>query len=395
MISENKPKYKRKIILYNSKEYLSKMVDLSWLKFIFALLIFLDQGPTSWGKFLTFGYHGTDASSSSSSGSIPSPPTHRQRYNMQTYNTGSEDEAEETEDPVRHRPIPWSPNTKGHHIGGLQPYNPMGERHALSWGRNSSGPSFDRSLEQNVTAMKDDKAYLHCIVHNIGNKTVSWIREADLHILTVAQYTYTADGRFEVIHSPGVNSSSWILKINSAQPRDSGRYDCQVNTHPTDPITFPVYLTVFVPTAHILGSSERYVDRGSTINLTCIINHNPKTDTQIFWYHNNKVISYDNRDSRVSVITDRGVVTKTILLIHDAHDAATGTYSCIPSPSATASVRIHILNGEKPAAMQTNSAPSIQPLLLSIVISCCSPICHFLWRAVIAVSWPLFSSYAS
>ncbi|XP_064088261.1 uncharacterized protein LOC135202714 [Macrobrachium nipponense] len=389
------------------------MVDLSRVKITFALLIILDQGPPSWGKYLTFGYYGSGYSSSSSSkisnssSSLPSPPTQRQRYNIQTYNTGGQNAAmaeehhqdQGSQEPVvRHRPIPWSPNTKGHHHIGIAPYNPMGDsRH--SWGRNSSGPSFDRTLEQNVTAMKDDKAYLHCIVHNIGNKTVSWIREADLHILTVAQYTYTADGRFEVIHSPGVNSSSWILKINSVQPRDSGRYDCQVNTHPTDPITFPVYLSVFVPTSHILGSSERYVDRGSTINLTCIINHNPKTDTQIFWYHNNKIINYDNRDSRVSVITDRGVVTKTILLIHDAHDAATGTYSCIPSPSAVASVRIHILNGEKPAAMQTNAASSLLRcdssllfLLLLSYISSCTPIRHYFLSQTIAAAAAAASS---
>ncbi|XP_069979860.1 zwei Ig domain protein zig-8-like isoform X1 [Penaeus vannamei] len=248
-------------------------------------------------------------------------------------------------------------------VGGAPPEpsrGPDGERRPLPWEPNVPRPEFDLTLPQNVTALKDDNVYLHCNVYNRGNRTVSWIRDADLHILTVAQYTYTADDRFEVIHSPDSNSNSWILKIKSVQPRDSGRYECQVNTHPTDPITFPVYLTVFEPKARILGSPERYVDRGSTINLTCIINHNPVSPTEIFWYHNNKVINYDNRDSRVSVITDRGAVTKTILLIHDAHDGATGTYSCVPSPSATASVRVHILNaGETPAAIQRNSAISI------------------------------------
>ncbi|XP_045123924.1 zwei Ig domain protein zig-8-like isoform X2 [Portunus trituberculatus] len=259
--------------------------------------------------------------------------------------------------------------------------SPRGEHRPLPWEPNSPGPMFDPSPPQNVTALKDDIAYLHCIVHNRGNKTVSWIRASDLHILTVAQYTYTADDRFEVIHSPDSNAHSWTLKIKSVQPRDSGRYECQINTHPTDPITFPVDLSVFVPSAKILGLSERYVDRGSTINLTCIINFNPESPTEIFWYHNNKVINYDNRDSRVSVITDRGTVTKTILLIHDAHDAATGTYSCVPSLSATASVRIHILNGETPAAMQTNGANAVcgpqrwqhffggvQPLLLLLLL---------------------------
>ncbi|XP_018018708.1 uncharacterized protein LOC108675226 isoform X2 [Hyalella azteca] len=224
------------------------------------------------------------------------------------------------------------------------------------WERRSAGPSFDMSPPRNVTALKDANAYLHCIVYNLANKTLSWIREKDLHILTVGKVTYTADNRFEVIHKD--HSNSWTLKINSVQPRDSGRYECQVNSHATDPITFEVDLAVFVPTAHIVGSTERFVDRGSTINLTCIINHNPDPASSTFWYHNNRIINYDSPGSRVSVITDRGTSTKTILLIHDASNTASGTYSCAPSPSAAASVKIHILNGETPAAMQTNNANS-------------------------------------
>ena len=59
-----------------------------------------------------------------------------------------------------------------------------------------------------------------------------------------------------------------------------------------------------------------------------------------------QLINYDSPDSRVSVITDRGEVTKTILLVHDASDSASGVYSCAPSPSTATSVKIHILNGE-------------------------------------------------
>ncbi|XP_047477333.1 uncharacterized protein LOC125030957 [Penaeus chinensis] len=196
---------------------------------------------------------------------------------------------------------------------------PDGERRPLPWEPNAPRPEFDLTLPQNVTALKDDNVYLHCNVYNRGNRTVSWIRDADLHILTVAQYTYTADDRFEVIHSPDSNSNSWILKIKSVQPRDSGRYECQVNTHPTDPITFPVYLSVFVPTARILGSPERYVDRGSTINLTCIINHNPVSPTEIFWYHNNKVEEPPVRITRLH----------TVAAYHRLHTQGCFTMGCI------------------------------------------------------------------
>lgn len=56
------------------------------------------------------------------------------------------------------------------------------------------------------------------------------MRKRDLHILTSNIYTYTGDQRFSVIHPP--NSEDWDLKIEYVQPRDSGIYECQVNTEP-------------------------------------------------------------------------------------------------------------------------------------------------------------------
>lgn len=56
------------------------------------------------------------------------------------------------------------------------------------------------------------------------------MRKRDLHILTTNIYTYTGDQRFSVIHPP--NSDDWDLKIDYAQARDSGIYECQVNTEP-------------------------------------------------------------------------------------------------------------------------------------------------------------------
>lgn len=59
---------------------------------------------------------------------------------------------------------------------------------------------------------------------------VSWIRQRDLHILTVGILTYTNDQRFQSLHSDG--SDEWTLKISSPQTRDSGIYECQVSTEP-------------------------------------------------------------------------------------------------------------------------------------------------------------------
>lgn len=63
-------------------------------------------------------------------------------------------------------------------------------------------------------------AYLSCRVRNLGNKTVSWIRHRDVHILTVGTYTYTSDQRFQATHHK--ESDEWTLSIKWAQKRDSG-----------------------------------------------------------------------------------------------------------------------------------------------------------------------------
>lgn len=56
---------------------------------------------------------------------------------------------------------------------------------------------------------------------------VSWMRKRDLHILTSNNFLYTGDQRFSVIHPQ--DSDEWNLKIEYAQPKDAGTYECQVS----------------------------------------------------------------------------------------------------------------------------------------------------------------------
>lgn len=59
-------------------------------------------------------------------------------------------------------------------------------------------------------------------------------------ILTSNIYTYTGDQRFSIVHPP--DSDDYDLKIEYAQQRDSGIYECQVNTEPK--INLAVHLEV-------------------------------------------------------------------------------------------------------------------------------------------------------
>ena len=62
-----------------------------------------------------------------------------------------------------------------------------------------------------------------------------------------------------------------------------------------------------------------------------------------------QVISYDSTRGGVSVVTIRGVVTASYLLIQRARPSDSGRYSCQPSGASQQSLRVHVLQGQTPA----------------------------------------------
>ncbi|ERL94862.1 hypothetical protein D910_12135 [Dendroctonus ponderosae] len=93
-----------------------------------------------------------------------------------------------------------------------------------------TGPYFDPSAPTNITTQLGTHAYMPCKVKQLGNKSVSWIRKRDGHILTVDRYTFIADDRFQTFRVDG--SDTWTLQIKYVQARDAGQYECQVSTEP-------------------------------------------------------------------------------------------------------------------------------------------------------------------
>ncbi|XP_063709079.1 zwei Ig domain protein zig-8-like [Culicoides brevitarsis] len=217
---------------------------------------------------------------------------------------------------------------------------------------NKNGPYFDKAASKNVTALLGKTVYLTCRVKNLGNKTmliqVSWLRHRDTHLLTVGRYTYTSDQRFRAIHHP--HSEDWILQIKYPQHRDSGIYECQISTTPH--MSHFIHLNVIEPSTEIIGAPDLYIESGSTINLTCVVNNSPEPPAFIFWNHNNAIISYDSPRGGVSVITEKGETTTSFLLIQSARPQDSGQYQCNPSNAKSKSVTVHVLNGEFPAPMQ-------------------------------------------
>ncbi|KAG6460907.1 hypothetical protein O3G_MSEX012286, partial [Manduca sexta] len=84
------------------------------------------------------------------------------------------------------------------------------------------------------------------------------------------------------------------------------------------------------------------------------------------------VISYDSSRGGVSVVTEKGAATTSYLLVQDAAPSDSGRYSCSPSNAEVASVRVHVLNGERPAAMQTGSAglSNSSRCIVALLVAC-------------------------
>ncbi|XP_042231991.1 zwei Ig domain protein zig-8-like isoform X2 [Homarus americanus] len=207
-------------------------------------------------------------------------------------------------------------------------------------------PFFDVEESSNVTALLGKTAILNCRVKNIGNRTVSWIRHRDIHLLTVGRFTYTSDERFSARHTAG--SEDWLLMIHYLQERDAGMYECQISTTP--PQSHHIHLSVVETETVIVGGPDVYINTGSRLALTCSVSM-PEPPAFIFWYHDDKLVSYERTRGGVVVSTEKGVVTTSRLLVQFAETRHTGVYTCSPANSKPKSVNVHVIAGDQPAAI--------------------------------------------
>ncbi|XP_017752170.1 PREDICTED: junctional adhesion molecule A-like [Eufriesea mexicana] len=231
------------------------------------------------------------------------------------------------------------------------------------WPTLDSNPYFDTVVPSNVTGLVGKTIQLVCKVKNLGNRTVSWVRHRDIHLLTVGRYTYTSDQRFEAMHTP--HTKEWTLTIRYPQKKDSGIYECQISTTP--PIGYSVYLTVVEPVTEIAGGPDLFINKDSTINLTCLVKYAPEPPSTIVWSHNYEAINFDSPRGGISLVTEKGPVTSSRLLIQKAIERDSGLYTCSPNNTHANSVRVHIVN-EHPAAMHHGSGDRVAATLLTLVL---------------------------
>lgn len=55
------------------------------------------------------------------------------------------------------------------------------------------------------------------------------------------------------------------------------------------PVITVVTLPLAEPVTEIIGESEMYINKESTMNLTCVVRHSPEPPLTIYWTHDHEV----------------------------------------------------------------------------------------------------------
>ncbi|XP_053638647.2 protein sidekick-1-like isoform X1 [Cherax quadricarinatus] len=239
-------------------------------------------------------------------------------------------------------------------------YDRGGQQHSITWGRaNSHSSAIFGNIPTNVTAVFGHRARLPCQVKNLGLKDVSWIRQRDLHILTVGIFTYTSDDRFQVVHLP--ESDHWYLDILSVTFRDAGVYECQVSNSPK--VSLPIRLIVLgVQEADIIGPREVYIQHGSTISLHCEVQAGVEVAGAVLWLKGSSTLNYSSPRGGISMEVEK-TPTKTMskLYITRAVKTDSGNYTCAPVYALPDSVKVMVVNaGEESAAAVHSSVEALR-----------------------------------
>jgi len=283
----------------------------------------------------------------------------------------------------------------------------------------ASQPYFSR-VTGNVSVRLGETAYLPCRAKDLADSyMVTWMRVADVTVLSVGALTFSSDPRFSVIHvpRPRIRADDWTLVISATEARDAGTYECSVNTLPK--ISHTVALAVKEmamadsphqeprvlskqmrsmdekekrtednfdlveadigtgpgPVSSISGPKVQYVSAGSTVGLECRIQGLPSPPLSLYWKRGNRVLTAKERPG-ISLESEKvpGVSTARLFLSHVSHEDS-ATYSCVSDLAPPATVQLVVTEDHMRSALVSFSSghstlapsPPIQSLLILLL----------------------------
>ncbi|XP_050720024.1 basement membrane-specific heparan sulfate proteoglycan core protein-like [Eriocheir sinensis] len=201
---------------------------------------------------------------------------------------------------------------------------------------NKDAPQFGETI-QNVTVAAGREARLSCIVDNLGEYRVGWLKVDSQTILTLQNRVVTHNARVTLTHD---QHRTWNLHIRQVKESDSGCYMCQINT--------PVMqnqvgcIKVHVPPDIINDetSSDTTVNEGDSVTLRCVAEGYPKPEIKWKREDNRRItLKTSTRDTAKEVESVPG----NNLTLDRVSRKQMGAYLCIASNGVPPSVSKRII----------------------------------------------------
>ena len=260
--------------------------------------------------------------------------------------------------------------------------------------------AFDNSSTSadQIDVIRGKDIFLTCAFNRplTGPLKISFVRLSDLNLIAVGNRLHLPDARVSIFASEG--EKSWTLRIKNAKIDDSDRYECQVNTQP-NPLRRHFGVSVLRARVKMEPSeSVTYVNVGSDLTLTCVIDSGPVKPTFITWYRDDQIVEYSaDIDAEVKTSFSRGH-HRSELRVEKVKGSDSGRYRCDSDLTGEAAVDVFVVkedseslshdgglefkgDGAKIETLSTASLAPSMPLLgrnSSILICCLSLLLLFI-----------------
>ncbi|XP_046656289.1 lachesin-like isoform X2 [Daphnia pulicaria] len=132
-------------------------------------------------------------------------------------------------------------------------------------------PQFSESI-RNVTVPLGREAVLSCVINNLAEYKVGWLRADDQTILSLHRRVVTHNPRVSVTHD---ESRTWNLHIRQVKESDQGCYMCQINTAIMKKQLGCIQVQVPPDIVDDRSTSDVTVNEGDNVTLTCTATGKP------------------------------------------------------------------------------------------------------------------------
>ncbi|XP_068215786.1 uncharacterized protein [Palaemon carinicauda] len=165
-------------------------------------------------------------------------------------------------------------------------------------------------------------------------------------------YTRRTYGRASMVQSQP--RKLWELSIREVKLTDAGLYECQLATYPFTSYFFT--LKVVEARAVIHGGPEVHIHTGNRLRLHCSVQQATEPPVFIFWFHNNSMVNYEAKRPLEVIVSHHYSST---LVINNVTWCDAGSYTCEPYNAVPSNITVHVVEGEKQAALYKGEKESV------------------------------------